>query len=443
MQRYRSILACAVLLSASLSSATAKDPLTAEESEKTVQLRGPAKLVLSSGSALVKERGLRLELDGPAAGPIPVDVFRLTRGTVDVRFTPGGERRGVMIRAPRRLSIVSRAGHFRVVATDRASTVAAIERDALVAVGMDWKPLAAGRARSVGDGASGQVRQILRAPAPSSDTALLVALGKSADGRVKWGEVPGARAYQVRLHRVDKSGASKLAFQATAPRAPQVLKDLRPGTYRTEVAAVDKYGLASAVSPAGLIRVVGVALPKGARSSSGKIWLRPGQRAALSFTNGAEMTYGTASYFVPAPQSVGLFRNAPTRVRLRPAGGTMEAMLDLMPVRVSARVRLSPALPKWPRDEVRAKVQYVAQGTTVPKTEPRVTLNGRALPTNWRKRGNSMTAVIPKSRGQGPWVVRVEAMDDRGGIIGRGFVEVVAGEAKTRKAAKRAAMAKR
>ena len=443
MQRYRSILACAVLLSASLSGATTKGPLTADEAEKTVQLRGPAKLVLSPGSALVRERSLRLELDGPAAGPIPVDVFRLTRGTVDVRFSTGGERRGVMIRAPRRLTIVSRMGHFRVVASESSSTVAAIAQDALVAVGMDWKPLAAGKARTIGEGASGEVRRILRAPAPNPDTALLVAIGQGADGHVKWAEVPGAQAYQVRLHRLDKSGASELAFQTTARRAPQVLKKLRPGTYRSEVAAVDKYGLASAASPTGTIRVIGVTLPKGARTSSGKIWLRPGQRAALSFTSGAEMTYGAASYFVPAPQSVGLFRNAPTRVRLRPAGGTMEAMLDLMPVSVSARVFLSPALPQWPRDQVRARIDYVAQGTTVPKTEPRVTLNGRPIPTKWRKHGSSMTAVIPKSRGQGPWVVRVEARDDRGSVIGRGFVEVVAGAATARKPSKRAAVAKR
>ncbi len=443
MERYRSAFVLALLFVVPASGARAADDsgISTQDTEKTVQLSGRATLVLAPGTELIHERGLRLELDGPSGGPVSIEVFRMTRGSVDVRFPADGPRKGVMVRAPRKLAVVAKAGRFQVASHGQTSTVAAFERDALVTVGSDWKPLVEGTARSVGGSASGQTRRILSPPPPSKRAQLLVAAGGTAEGQARWNAVPSAKSYRVRVIRKGADAAS--VFHAESKSTSQLIRGLKPGVFAVEVAAVDEYGLASAASSAGTIHVVGLVPPAGARSESSRVWLRPGQRAGLAFAKGVEMTYGAASYFVPAPQSVGLFRDQPTRVRLRPIGGTQETAIDLLPVRVTARVALTPALPRWPDDNVRASVEYVAEGTDAPDARPLVSINGRQVNTQWRKQGNTLHAEIPKASGRGPWVVRVEAVDESDHVIGRGFVEVVASAAKGPSPGNRAAVARR
>jgi hypothetical protein len=347
-----------------------------------------------------------------------------------------------MVRAPRKLSVVAKAGHFQISTRGETSTVAAFEKDALVAVGSDWKPLSPGTARSVGGSASGEDRKILSPPPPSPRAQLHVAAGGTAQGRVQWNAVASAKSYRLRVTRKDASASSAPVLHAESKSTSHTIRNLEPGVYAVEVAAVDEHGLPSARSSAGTIHVVGLVAPPGARAEAARVWLRPGERAGLTFASGVEMTYGAASYFVPAPQSVGLFRDQPTRVRLRAVGGTQEATIELMPVRVSARVTLTPALPRWPTDDVRAKVEFFAVGTKPPNTKPRVSVNGRGVTAHWRRQGSTVFASIPKATGRGPWVVRVEAVDGSDAVIGRGFVEVVAA-AKNPDRGKRAAVARR
>ncbi|MEZ4219492.1 MAG: fibronectin type III domain-containing protein [Polyangiaceae bacterium] len=422
--------------------AQADPTLSTDDTTKHVTLEGRAVVTLSPGTELVRERSLRLELDGPAAGPIPVEVFRLTRGSAEVRFPKEGQRKGVMIRTPRRLVVVSKRGAFRALIQNGVSTVAALEDDALATAGTDWKPMTAGTARSVGGSESGEARKVLPAPKSRGEARLVVATGASAGAELRWDAVKDAATYAVEIQQDGASAASPFVLQRVS-RPTHRVSELQPGRYRVRVAAVDAFGLAGPWAAAGSIQVVGVRLPAGARLDDGRIWLSPSARVRLTSADNVELTYGRASYFVPAPQSIGLYRGRPTVVRLRAAGSPSEARLELLPVQLSATVQLTPALPRWPADEVRAVVSFEARGTSLPKADPRMTVNGRPVSARWTRKGATFSAVVPKGSGAGPWVVRVEALNDDKRVVGRGFIEVVEGGTTAPSAARRAAIAKR
>lgn len=384
---------------------------------KHVQLDAERSLDLSPDAELVRERGLRLDLDGNGS-TVLVDVYRLVKGQVDVRFA-GKSNTAVMIRAPRRVTAVAKDGHYRMLAVPGSASVAALDKDTLAAVGNDWKPLHAGWARSVSPASAGTPRAILAAPNARAESALIIAADGTANGAVRWQKLSGAAKYFVEVERDGERIRSRETKDARA-----VLPDLTPGRYAVRVSAVDAFGLAGASSADARIQVVGLGLPEGARAEGDHIWLGPSQRAALVGAEGLEMTYGKSSFFVPAARSVGLSRGRATLLRLRVAPTKEEARVHLNPIELAAKVELSPKLARWPRDEVRVSVHVTAKGTDVPKVTPSVTINGAPTKVSWSRSGSSLSAVVPPESSGGPWVVRVEVRGPRGRELGRGFLEI-------------------
>jgi hypothetical protein len=428
MTRQSSALLLVVLLSATAPAGAeggkADDSgLQGGSNGKRVTLDAARSLELGVGSELARERSVRLDLDGNGSSVL-VDVYRLVKGRVDVRFR-GKANSAVMIRAPRRVTAVAKTGHFRVLATPTSASVAALETGTLAAVGNDWKPLAPGRARSVSQSSAGSSRKMLGAPQPSVSNRLLIATDGTASASVSWPGLKGAARYQVEIERNGSPSATKQTNKTSLR-----LQDLEPGRYTVSVSAVDAFELAGTGSPEATIQVVGLSLPAGARVEAGRVWLAADQRAELLGAQGLEMTYGRSSYFVPAPRSVGLSRGEPTLLRLRAPESKQEANIRLAPIELSASIELSPKRARWPRDPVRIAVSISAKGTDVPTVTPSVTVNGAPEHVTWKRSGNSLHAVVPPKSTGGPWVVRVEVRGPRGHELGRGFLEV-AGARKT------------
>jgi hypothetical protein len=70
-----------------------------------------------------------------------------------------------------------------------------------------------------------------------------------------------------------------------------------------------------------------------------------------------------------------------------------------------------------------------------------VSVNLDPVDARWQHHGNSMSSAIKAPLGvPGPWVVRVEVVDETGVVIGRDFLEVVSSPRKfgsTRSVARR------
>lgn len=427
MSRHAHCFALALLVIAPIARASdapnadpAANRVEATDQSATVELPSGTRLELAPGTVLKRERGVRLDLGG-RAGLVPVRVYRLERGDVEVSFREAGSAEALMIRAPRRVSAVARVGRYRVVAADAGTSVAALEQETLAAIGADWKPLSAGHARSIGGVVVPPIRALLPAPS-ASPGPVAVALDGGASAELSWAPVAGATSYVVNVQSRGASGAPLIRIASKDTGAK--LGPLPPGQYEARVAARDAYdlpGIASAPVP---IRIVGLELPQGAHADAERIWLGTRQRARLLDGEGLELTYGNATHFVPAPHTVGLSRGEPTVVRLRAKGDPREVRFQLLPMSIAASVQLGPQRARWPEDRVRATVRIDARGTTAPRVTPVVTVNGEPAVVQWTRDGDVLRAVVPPADADGPWVVRVEVPGPGGKSLGRGFLEV-------------------
>jgi hypothetical protein len=154
---------------------------------------------------------------------------------------------------------------------------------------------------------AGKPRPILGAPEVHlASTLVLEGVTGITSAQATWAPMPGAVGYQASL--VDSQGATR---QLTTQEPQLALAQLEPGTYTLTLRALDRYGLPGLASHAQQIRVVRPMLPLGAYiGSDGAIRLETYDRVGLAGAEGLWMTLGSASQYVPVPDSVGLFRGA-------------------------------------------------------------------------------------------------------------------------------------
>jgi hypothetical protein len=183
------------------------------------------------------------------------------------------------------------------------------------------------------------------------------------------------------------------------------------------------------------LRVVAAELPEGAKLVDGTILLRPHQRVALTGTEGVEISYGRAPQFIPAPNSIGLIRGQATLIRLRSAGSTGELQLSLEPRTLHADIQIGPRRARWPNDAISVSVRITdARGRPVAAdVKPRLHVNVTPLKLEWKRSHNVLSTMVPRPAEPGPWVVRVEVVDDTGAVVGHDFLEVATEQPQARR----------
>jgi hypothetical protein len=243
--------------------------------------------------------------------------------------------------------------------------------------------------------------------------------------------VKQAKSYDFGLWKTAR-GERVLLRRIPSEKPTIQLPELEAGSYAVSARALEPSGLEGPDSELVPLRVVGASLPPGAKLVEGSVLLGQFQRVSLAGIEGVEVSYGRAPQFIPAPSTIGLIRGQSTLVRLRAAGSTGELSLALEPRLVHADIQIGPRRARWPQDAISVAVRLTdAQGrpfTATKEVKPTVHVNVTEIPLEWKHKDNVMTTMVPRPSEPGPWVVRVQIVDDTGAIVGRDFLEVATEE---------------
>jgi hypothetical protein len=404
------------------------------QASSTKRLPGGALLHLAPGTRIELGRPVKLQLGSPGSDETPTQVVKLLSGRVDVDLPLMKQpRSAVLIEAPHKMSAVAKGGHSVAIAAADRTIFAAVDGDMVAAAGNDWKPLLSGAVRTfIGSDPTPQSRTVPGAAEFHLAHPVVLALGEDAPGpKFEVGGVAQAEHYELNIWRVAENG-SELVRRMDVHGAGGQLGSLPPGHYQVTARGVDRDGIAGKDSTARTLRVVGTELPPGAHIENGAVLLGQHARVKLVGADGLEISYDTSSHFVRAPASVGLSRGGSTLVRIREPGTTDEVAIGLEPRALHADVEISPKAAQWPQDKINVSVRlFDSRGHALPesvKAKATVLVNVQAVEVNWTRSGNVMSAQIPAATGRGPWVVRVEVVDEFGDPAGRDFLEVAGSE---------------
>jgi hypothetical protein len=379
-------------------------------------------LRLAPGTCIRFERSTQLQLSTSLS--TPTQVVELRTGRLDVRSpTKLRAPQALMVKSPQKVAGVFTTGDGVVVASAQTVTVVSERGGMLVGVGSDWRPLREGFARTISpQDRAGKRRAIPPPPVVHLASPLVLAAG--AGTGATWAAVPDAVSYEVSL--VGKKGT----LTRLTVKEPRVEFDrLASGPYTLTVREVDRYGVPGAVSLPQQVRVVRAILPPGAYvGSDGAIRLETGDRVRLAGAEGLFMTHGALQQFVPAPESVGLFRGTAVRIRLRDRANLGELSVDLVPLVHHASVTFEPRRPRWPDRPVIIRVELY-DGKNQPTRESAnatvdVRLNQQRLSPQWRRQNNRLIASVRPAVPIGPWSLKVQVARPSGEIIARSLLQI-------------------
>jgi hypothetical protein len=178
-----------------------------------------------------------------------------------------------------------------------------------------------------------------------------------------------------------------------------------------------------------VLNVVGIEIPKTAsRSPSGSVRLQANQRVHLVGAEGLLVAYLGLDDFLPAPKSVGLVARRPISLVLRHPESGETVRLDLEPLTVRAQVSFARHPQSWPNEGLEVAVRLVDdQGDPIPENFPvscRVTVNIQPVEPAWERGGSVLRTRLERPTGPGPWMVRVDVLDENGASLGMDFSEV-------------------
>jgi hypothetical protein len=389
-------------------------------------LPGGARLTAEAGAELrVVAAPQHLALGGHRS--VPSYTVVLKAGIIRVHVPADGTT-AVVVSAPRKTSVIVSAGEASVVAGPQIAVANAEGTTSVALEGSPFHPVAPGTVDVVG----AAKHALLASPVLAKSPSVLLSYDKPAELQaLTWDAVPGAHGYRIELR--DDGSNRVLARTETAETSLAAgLAELEPGAYSLRLAAVDGVGLESAHPVTRSVRVLDVGLPPGAFvDATGVVHFPPGVSIALGHSDGVEMSFGHEGTFMPAPPSVGLFRNQPLLVRFRAASDAEPRDLLLMPRTARASVAFGPRAPSWPGAplEIDVRVDDSSGSSEWLELEPSVSVGVEPVAVDFTREGSHLHGVLPARAGKGPWVVRVEVKDKRGMTLGRDFVEVVTREA--------------
>jgi hypothetical protein len=247
-----------------------------------------------------------------------------------------------------------------------------------------------------------------------------------------WAPVQGAAGYLVALreHASHRTVTQSRVSGAEVESFPQALG---PGRYEVDIAGIDSDGFVSCHRTKIPVTVVGIELPGGAVAlPKDTVVVAAEQRVRLTYAEGLTLTTADHRSGVPGTEPFGLEGLDRAAILIHPPGGGDTSTLTLVRREPLVSTWVGPKLATWPDDSVLLQVNFVDQHgrPTPPNIEPAVHVLVGVDPVDveWDKQGNLWQARLPPTKGTGPWVVRLEVVDQYGVVIGRDFAEI----AKTR-----------
>jgi hypothetical protein len=254
-----------------------------------------------------------------------------------------------------------------------------------------------------------------------------VAPGASGVLTLPFAAVAGAGGYEAEVAR-DAAFEDIVAHVALgAAQTTLTSPPLPAGRYFARLSARSPDGVRGLPSATRALRVARVDLPKGGALIRGLVVLPPNRTFTWDDPSGLEISNGPAG-FAPAPRELGLSGgDQPSTLLVRLAGQRSALPLTIAPLTMRAEIDLGPKTATWPSDPVQIAVRVVAPGGTTLDYEPslRVTVNLDVVSVRWERRGSGYRATLPPRTDGGPWIVRVEALDQRGKELGFGALEVI------------------
>ena len=175
--------------------------------------------------------------------------------------------------------------------------------------------------------------------------------------------------------------------------------------------------------------MVGLEVPKtSSRGPNGAVRLQANQRVSLIGAEGLEVAYLGLDEFLPAPKSVGLVARRPISLVLRHPESGETVRLDLEPLTVRAQVQFARHPQSWPNDGLEIAIKLTDEhGDTVPENfavSCKVTVNIQPVEPTWERMGSVLRTRLDRPPGAGPWMVRVDVLDENGASLGMDFSEV-------------------
>ncbi len=247
-----------------------------------------------------------------------------------------------------------------------------------------------------------------------------------------WAPVQGATAYIVTL-REQATQRLLAQIRVNSPVVESFPQPLGPGKYDVDVAAIDGDGFVSGNRTTLPVTVVGLELPGGAMAlPRDTVVVAPEQQVRLSHAEGLTLTTADHRSGVAGTEPFGLEGLDRAAILIHPPGGGDTATLTLVRREPVVSTWVGPKFATWPEDPVQLQVSFVdSRGKPTPshiESSVRVLVGVEPIEVEWDKQGSLWQAHLPKLKGRGPWVVRLEVVDQYGVIIGRDFAEI----AKTR-----------
>jgi hypothetical protein len=360
---------------------------------------------------------------------VPTHSVFVRTGRVDVEIPEASVgRSAVVVAAPDETRVLVRSGKSSV-RLGSGRLFAACESGLMsVSEGVRYRSVPVGKVREVTRTTSSDHE--LLPPAPIRAPALqLVTRGTAPLGGYSWGPVPGAAAYEAEI-RDTKSGQRVLRLVTPAAEFPADSPGLLPGQYELGVRAVDQFGMAGKAGAARPIRVVGVELPEGATvQRDDRIELELGQSIRFTHAEGLRVAVARGPTVLAPTEPIPLTRDQATTVYLRASAEGVPHVVTLVPRKTSLVAEVGPKDAIWPVDPLTLEVRRSGPkqaGVELPALPPaRVLLGTEPIEVEWHRSGSGWRARLTQQPGSGPWVVRLEVLNQHGAVVARDSVEVI------------------
>lgn len=261
-------------------------------------------------------------------------------------------------------------------------------------------------------------------PAPrwaSGAETVVLAPGGSGTIAAAWNAVPVAVSYRFELARDpefhDLVAREEVPASITSFRGEK----LPVGTYYLAVRAIDKEEYLGVAAETRTVRLVEARLESGeGRLKSKEIEANPYGILKLGASPNFEMAIDDGP-FAPMPDAIDLRKRAPRALRLRPRGSTTADVIEVRYTKVAATVE-----PAVSADGKTLSVVARLQGFEGVDVPSRVAPTGRAkleggvrtFPLARRADGAFAGTLDLASAGALPDRVRIDVVDDRGGVLG-------------------------
>jgi hypothetical protein len=241
--------------------------------------------------------------------------------------------------------------------------------------------------------------------------------------------VQGARAYRIELRKaVDDALIAR--FTQSESRVENRLPDLVAGDYHLLVRAIDADDIPGAISAPLVLKVVGVAVPEGAKlQPDARIEMQRSQTVQLTNADGLSLKRATERKVRPANEPVGIANGQATPLMIHDHDTTNACLVWLLPSQSPIVAYVGPKWAVWPHEAINLRVQWADRsGHRLPSdVEPKVSVYVGIRPVEvvWDKQPDVWHAKLDAQPGPGPWVIRLEVRDQTGELLARDFLEVV------------------